>query len=63
MLIIAIVLMLIGIVMSATYEWSNMINDTPVKFSEKWNYFISGPAYFIVPGVIIYFLLVLKEKI
>lgn len=63
LLAVAIVLMLIGAVMSATYEWSNMINDTPVKYSDRWNFFISGPVYFVVPGVIIYFFLILKEKI
>lgn len=63
MLGLAVVLMAIGGVMSLVYEWSNMINDTPVKYSDRWNFFISGPAYFVVPGVIIYFFLILKEKI
>ncbi len=63
MFVLVVVLMLIGGIMSVIYEWSNMVNNTPVKFSDRWNYFISGPVYFIVPGVIIYFFLILKEKI
>jgi len=56
-------LMLIGGVWAGITQWSWMINDTKVSFSDRWNLLMSGPVYFLVSGVIIRIILIFKYKI
>lgn len=56
-------LMLIGGIWAGITQWSWLVNDTKVSFSDRWNLLMSGPIYFLVPGVIILMFLVIKNEI
>jgi heme/copper-type cytochrome/quinol oxidase subunit 2 len=59
---VTIILLLIGGVMSMINEWKWFSSDAPVKASERWDFFLSGPVYFIVPGVILHIVYILLDR-
>lgn len=60
---LCISLILIGGVWAGITQWSWMINDTKVSFSDRWNLLVSGPVYFLATGILIRLILIFKYKI
>lgn len=63
LLCLCIGLLLIGGIWAGITQWSWLVNDTKVSFSDRWNLLMSGPVYFLVPGVLIRLVLLFKYKI
>ena len=62
MMYISFVVILAGGAWHIVQEWKWMVNDTAVSYSDRWEFMLSGPIYFYIPGLIIYGLWILIDS-